>query len=94
MYETKQYAGSKTIAGIEITLFYSQKNAEHEDQLVYGKDRCDSVIEQSGYYEAHISGKGKVFHKSKNEPSDEELEFHLKNYLSSPLNKILSVFGF
>jgi hypothetical protein len=61
--------------------------------ITHGESKCESISESSGHYEANISGKDKIFHRSKGEPSDEELEFHLKNYLNSPLNKIGLFFG-
>jgi hypothetical protein len=68
MYITKQYDGNRNINGTEITIFYCENNAEHEDELVLGRESTEQITKHSGYYEANISGTNKAFHKSKNEP--------------------------
>ena len=94
MYITKQYDGNRNIGGKEVTIFYCKNNLEHEDTLFLSKESSDNIIMNSGYYEANISGTNKTFHKSKNEPSDEELLFQFKVYMNSPLNKLKSIFDF
>jgi hypothetical protein len=87
MYMAKLLYNEITIQRTQVTIYQCQPRFGDNDYESFGPNQYEDDPRLKPFYEAYI-GKNIVLHKSREEPTEAELEFQLREYYSSPLKQV------